>query len=285
LSVLSDIPVVLFAYRRPDILQQVLECFRADNIPLLIAYLDAPRDADAAVEVAAVRDILRSITWCEFVLEESPVNLGLGVSVKRGVTATLQKYSCAIFFEDDLICVPGTYQYLSAALRRYENDPRVMSVTGWTHPRIIPGDVGANPYFDGKGECWAWGTWARAWNGMADPALMIMEECAEAGIDVEKYGTDMPKMAAEAESKNLWAVGWWYHHMRREGLCLRPPWSMIEQICWDENRSTTTTAAMIGWANHKLNICPPIPEVWPEAVEHSQCTALWRRSIDGQDAA
>lgn len=36
---LSNIPVVLFVYCRPDILQQVLECFRADDVPLLYVLL------------------------------------------------------------------------------------------------------------------------------------------------------------------------------------------------------------------------------------------------------
>jgi hypothetical protein len=278
---LSDIPVVLFVYRRPDILRQVLECFRADGVPLLHIFSDGPRSAALAEEVAAVRHLIRSIDWCECVVEESQTNLGLGVSVKRGVSAAIQRYGSAIIFEDDLISVPGTYRYLAAALRRYEDDPRVMSVTAWTHPRIVPNNVGASPYFDGKGECWAWGTWARAWEGMDDPALAIMRECQEMGIDIEQYGTDMPKMAAEAEPRNLWAIGWWYHHLRRQGLCLRPPWSLVDQICWEEERSTTSTPAMLAWANPPLRPCPPIPDMWPEPREHPLCAPLWRQAIDG----
>jgi hypothetical protein len=278
---LYNIPVVLFVYRRPDILQRVLECFRADGVPLLHIFSDGPRDASSAIEVAAVRNLVRSIDWCECVVEERSTNLGLGVSVKQGVRAALQQYGSAIIFEDDLISVPGTYRYLASALHHYENDPRVMSVTAWTHPRIIPDHIGINPYFDGKAECWAWGTWARAWEGMDDPAVAIMQECMEVGLDIEKYGSDLPKMAAAAERKNLWAVGWFYHHMRRKGLCLRPPWSMVDQICWEESRSTTSTPEMMEWANPPLRPCPPIPDTWPEPVEHPLCASLWRQAIDG----
>ncbi len=278
---MSTIPVVLFVYRRPDILQQVLRCLRTDNIPLLYIFSDGSRNTTDTAEVAAVRDLIRSINWCECVVVERSTNLGLGVSVKQGVSTILQQYDSAVIFEDDLVSVPGTYQYLVSALRHYENDPRVMSVTAWTHPRIIPNNVGTHPYFDGKGECWAWGTWARAWEGMDDPAVTIMQECIEIGADLEKYGTDMPKMAAEAERKNLWAIGWFYHHIRRKGLCLRPPWSLVDQICWEESRSTTSTPEMMAWANPPLRTCPPLPGEWPEPFEHPQCAPLWRQAIDG----
>lgn len=276
------VPVALFVYRRPDILKQVLSCLQADSVPLLYIFSDGPRTASIAAEVLAVRHLIHAIDWCECHIVERPTNLGLGVSVKRGVSWVLQRHESVIVFEDDLICVPGTYQYLIAALRQYERDSRIMSVTAWTHPRIIPVGTSTQPYFDGKAECWAWGTWSRAWEGMDDPAMTIMQECIDLGIDPEKYGTDLPKMAAQAERKNLWAVGWFYHHLRRYGLCLRPPWSMVEQICWEADRSTTATPAMIGWANPPLRPCPPLPAEWPEPAEHPLCAPLWRKAIDGE---
>lgn len=278
---MSTIPVVLFVYRRPDILQRVLECFQADQVPMLHIFSDGPGTSAIAEEVEQVRSLIHAIDWCPCVIEESPTNLGLGVSVKRGVTKALRLYGSVIVFEDDLISVPGTYHYLASALQGYADDERVMSVTAWTHPRIIPPDLAAQPYFDGKAECWAWGTWARAWQGMDEPALSIMHDCQHMGIDIEKYGTDMPKMAAEAEMKNLWAIGWWYHHMRHDGLCLRPPWSMVDTICWEEERSTTALPSMMGWANPPLQPSPPIPEIWSEPAEHPLCAPLWRKAIDG----
>ncbi|MBE9082834.1 hypothetical protein IQ278_11990 [Tolypothrix sp. LEGE 11397] len=275
------IPVILFAYRRPDVVSQVLEAFRNDSIPLLIVFCDGAKGDKDASEVEEVRHLIRSIDWCETVVVEKDSNSGLGVSIKSGVSEVLTDYEAAIIFEDDLVCVPGTYSYLCAALNRYKNDPRVMSVTAWTHPAIIPSNVGISPYFDGKAECWAWGTWARAWKGMDRPALDIMNDCCERGIDIEKYGTDMPKMAAEAVPRNLWAIGWWYHHMLYNGLCLRPSSSMVEHICWD-NRSTTSTATMMKWMNPPLQNPPPIPLDWPVPLEHPDCAQLWRVAIDGE---
>ncbi|OLT11160.1 hypothetical protein BJF79_04510 [Actinomadura sp. CNU-125] len=271
------IPVAVFAWRRPDVLARTVEALRHERIPLLVAFSDGPRDAADRAGVRAVREVLRGVDWCPVEIVERDANLGLGRSVRAGVGHVLARHESAIFLEEDIVCRPGTYAYLGAALRHYAADERVVSVTGWTHPMIAPEVSG--PYFDGKGECWAWGTWRRAWAGADRPALDIMRDCAGRGIDVERYGSDMPKMAAEAAPRNLWAVGWWYHHMLTGGLCLRPPRSLCEHEGWDD-LATTAHPTGLRWRNPPLGPCPPVPREWPEPVEHPDCPDLWRAAID-----
>jgi hypothetical protein len=271
---MTGIPVVLFAYARPDHLRRTLACLRENRVPLIYAFSDGPRTPDKAPAVAQVRHILRSIDWCEVILCEREENLGLGRSIRAGVTSVLEKHDAVIVFEDDLICVPGTYDYLCAALRHYRDEPRVMSATGWTHPRVTPPDVGDQPYFDGRAECWVWGTWARAWKGMEEDAQTLMRRCAAAGIDPYRYGADLPEMAKTELSRNIWAVRWLYLHILRGGLCLRPPWSMVEHVGFDH--LATNARYSEGWQNPPLRRCPPLPRRWPEPVEHPQCVQLWQ---------
>jgi len=182
-----------------------------------------------------------------------------------------------IVFEDDLICVPGTYAYLCAAMEHYRDDTRVMSVTGWTHPLVTPKDVTDQPYFDGRAECLVWGTWARAWEGMTDyDALSLMKMCEEKGIDVYRYGADLTYMAKTELKRNIWAVRFLYWHIFNQGLCLRPPWSMVEHIGWDPQGTNAQTAGI--WAASPLKPCPPIPTKWPEPVEHPDCPDLCQKA-------
>ena len=201
--------------------------------------------------------------------------MGLGRSILAGVTEVLADREIAIIFEDDLVCVPGTYDYLSAALQRYRGDPRVMSVTGWTHPRVTPAGIADQPYFDGKAESWVWGTTAEAWRGMREDALLLMHRVAAAGEDISRYGADLPAMAAVEAEKNIWAVRWLYWHILNRGLCLRPPWSMVEHIGFGVG---ATNCAGESWlVNPPLRPCPPIPTRWPEPAEHPECSKLWRQ--------
>jgi hypothetical protein len=272
------IPVILFAYARPDHLNQTLDGLRANQVPLIYAFSDGPKGEQDASKVMGVRKILRSIDWCEVRLTERETNLGLGRSILVGVTEVLRKFDAIIVFEDDLICVPGTYNYLCAALEHYRDDTRVMSVTGWTHPLITPSDVIDQPYFDGRAESLAWGTWGRAWDGMATDAKTLMKKYKAEEIDIYKYGADLPSMARVELRHNIWAVRFLFWHILNRGLCLRPPWSMVEHIGWDFQGTNAKEAGI--WAAAPLRPCPSIPSQWPVPIENVECPGLSRAACE-----
>jgi hypothetical protein len=273
------IPVVLFAYARPDHLRRTLACLRANNIPLLYVFADGPRTPDVAERVNDTRNILRMIDWCEVHYVERAENLGLGKSILTGVTEIFKKHETIIVFEDDLICVPGTYQYLCAALEHYKDDPRVMSVTGFNSPDNTPHNINNQPYFDGRSECWVWGAWSRAWEGMDIPAKTLMTNCKKKGIDVYKYGANLPRMAKVEIEQNIWAVRFLYLHILKGGLCLRPPYSMVEHIGYD---NLATNTKVIVPFTPPLRKCPPIPVNWPESFENSECPIVWQKTNGGK---
>lgn len=269
------IPIVLFAYARPDHLRRTLSCLRDNRVPLIYAFSDGPRTPDKAGMVEQVRAILRGVDWCNLVLCEREENWGLGRSILAGVTKVLAEHESCLVFEDDLICVPGTYKYLCAALRNYRDKSQVMSVTGWNHSLVTPTHVGDQPYFDGRAECWVWGTWARAWAGMNDQtAKEMMLRAEKRGIGRNTYGSDLPLMAETELSRNIWAVKLLYHHIVQGGLCLRPPWSLVEHIGFDVLATNAVNSDK--WTNPPLQPCPPIPTDWPPPVEHPECADLWR---------
>jgi len=270
----SPIPVVLFAYSRPDHLRRGLACLRENNVPLIYAFADGPKTPDVAERVKAVRDILHAIDWCEIHLVERPVNLGLDKSVLIGVSEVFQKHDAIIVFEDDLVCVPGTYEYMCAALEYYKDNPRVMSITGWTLPGVTPSNVTDQPYFDGRSESWTWGTWSRAWKGMDQETTSLVKRCRRQGIDIYKYGADLPVMAKKKIKH--WDIRWNYLHLLYGGLCLRPPYSMVNHVGFD-TLGTNVTQPNSELYMDVLQPCPIIPEEWPEAIENPECSELWRK--------
>jgi len=270
------IPVVLFTYKRRDVLERTLAGLRENHVPLIIVYSDANKNERDRQGVASVRDLLSEINWCEIERHDRTENWGLGRNILAGVSEALERFESVLVWEDDLACVPGTYDYLCSALRAYRNEPQVMSVTGWTNRHLIPEAVKDLPYFDGRAECWVWGTWRRAWQGMmAETALEKMQRLVETGEDPARYGGDLPFMAKHEQASNIWAVRWLYHHMLHGGLCVRPPWSMVEHIGFGAG---ATNAVGKNWlANGVLSPCPPIPRQWPTPEENPQCARRHRK--------
>lgn len=274
------IPVVLFAYARPHHLQKTLGSLRDNGVPLLYVFSDGPKTEEVRPHVEAVREIVRQIDWCEVVLCEREGNLGLGNSILAGVTEVFSQHESLLVYEDDLICVPGTYAYLVEALNHYRDDKKVMSVTGWTHPLITPSDVLDQPYFDGRAECLVWGTWRDRWQGMAQSAESLVQQCLAKKIDIYHYGADLPEMAKIEKVRNIWAVRFLYWHILNQKLCLRPPWSMVEHIGFDES---ATNAKDASWLKaDPLKPAPPVPASWPVAQENPECAPLHRKVMGGQ---
>jgi hypothetical protein len=271
------IPVSLFAYARPEHLQRTLASLRENHVPLIYAFVDGPKNSQIEPLVHEVRNTLRQVDWCDIRLVERECNLGLGASILAGVRETLEKHEEVIVFEDDLICVPGTYEYLCAALEAYRNESRVMSVTGWTHPLSTPSGITDQPYFDGRAECWVWGTWRRAWQGMEEGALSLLQKCEEQGIDIYRYGADLVEMAKKEQAMNIWAVRFSYLHILKGGLCLRPPFSLVQHIGYDPQSVHLKNAAANKWHVELPSACSLIPSQWPPAIEDPACSSLWQR--------
>ncbi len=111
---------------------------------------------------------------------------------------------------------------------------------------------------------------------MQEDAMTLMKRCESKGIDIYQYGADLPEMAKVELKINIWAVRFCYWHILNRGLCLRPPWSMVEHIGFDAQGTNAKNAGP--WANPPLKPCPPIPTRWPEPVEYSECASLWQQA-------
>ena len=272
----AHIPVVLFVYKRTDTLRVTLESLRKNKVRLLIVYSDAAKIEDDRLAVDEVRKMVAQIDWCETELHFAESNKGLGRSIREGLDDVFSRFEAAVVCEDDLEFVEGTLDYLTHALTHYADDCKVMSVTGYTNANITPGDVGVNPYFDGRFECWLWGTWRRVWKEMKSrTALEMMNMVKERGEDPYAWGGDLPYMAKTELRSNIWAVRMCYLHILNHGLCLRPPWSMVNHIGWGDG---STNCCAKNWEyNGALKVAPPIPEVWPDPVINLQCSRLNRK--------
>ena len=270
------IPVVLFVYKRTGTLRVTLESLRKNKPALLIVYSDAAKSSDDEQAVANVRRMVSEIDWCAKELYFSSANKGLGKSIKEGLAEVFSRFEAAIVCEDDLEFVEGTLEYMSCALRHYANDEKVMSVTGYTNRCITPDDVTDQPYFDGRFECWLWGTWRRVWDGMSkQTALEMMSKLEEQGKDPYFWGGDLPYMAKTEIRSNIWAVRMCYLHILNNGLCMRPPWSMVNHIGWGDG---STNACQMNWEyNGELRSAPLLPKAWPDPILNLQCATLHRK--------
>lgn len=271
----GTVPVALFAFRRADLLARTLAALRTNGVTLIHAFSDGARNEADDAGVAEVRRVLHAVDWAEVHLVQRPENVGLYASVVGGISQVLSTHDRVVVCEEDIEFAPGAYAYMCAALERYADEPRVMCICGWTHPRMTPPDAQTAPHFTGRFAEWGWATWRRAWTGFAASGRTdLRDRCIARGIDLGKYGWDIADWFTPGTDRDSWDYNFNLHMLLHDGLALLPPRAMTLHTGYDARSSHPQDRS--AW-NDRAESPPPPGEVrWPEVRENPASAELWR---------
>jgi hypothetical protein len=124
------IPCAVFAFNRPEMLCQVSDALRLQNIDALIIYVDGPRNEDDLTKVEQCRVIAKDIDWIKPELHIHEQNHGLP-GIADNIDDVFARFPMAIFVEDDCLPMPGFYDFMRRSLEHYEDTKRVFSIGGY----------------------------------------------------------------------------------------------------------------------------------------------------------
>lgn len=249
---MSYAPIALFVYNRPVHTRQTVEALLANAEAAqsaLYVFSDGPRNAAASQAVTEVRTYVRSIADFKSVtIIERETNFGLARSIIDGVTRLCGEYGRVIVMEDDLVTSPFFLSYMNDALTHYENEDRVMQVSG---------HIFQVPEFTQREEAlflpfvasWGWGTWERAWKHF-DPATQGWEKINNISELRNRFNLDgnfdystllEQQMSGKVDS---WAIRWYVSVFLRNGVALYPPQTLVKNIGLD---SGTHGSRILRW--------------------------------------
>jgi hypothetical protein len=279
-------PIALFAFRRPwSTLQSLFalsRCPESGDSELTI-YCDAPRSSKDQENVALVREIAHSRTWCgrTRVIERS-ANLGLARSIISGVGELCESHGRVIVLEDDLLVAKGFLAYMNAALERYADEPRVAQISGHQFPIGFPPGTSA---FLPVTTSWGWGTWQRAWASFEEHPDISPLRSASVRWAFDQQGTYpysgmlLDQMAGRGDS---WAIRWNWSVFRSQKLILHPSCTLVRNIGFGgeatHTRRRTSTLMVDGW--HPDAPPPALPASESVCIDEPWLDA-WRTAVAG----
>jgi 2-polyprenyl-3-methyl-5-hydroxy-6-metoxy-1,4-benzoquinol methylase len=253
-------PIILLVYNRPWHTLQTLEALSKNTLAdqsILYIFADGAKanavDEDVKM-IAETRTIIRSRKWCSEVnIIERDHNLGLADSIVSGVTEIVNRYGKIIVLEDDIVTSKGFLQYMNEALQIYEKENKVMHIAGYV-PIAFEGLP--STFFYNQASCWGWATWSRAWKSYSPDAGSILDQIkrsfrySEFDLDGSYPFTRDLDYNVSGKMKT-WAVKWHGSVFLKDGLCLHPNLSLVQNIgtdgsgthCDESNAYTVKTLA------------------------------------------
>jgi hypothetical protein len=130
------LPVVVFAFNRPQKLRRIFDALRQQNIDRLVVFIDGPRSLNDQTAVKACQQIANAVDWVEKELHFSEVNFG-SRNLHLHIGKVFEHYPAAVFVEDDCLPMSDFYTFMRRALERYHSETRVFSIGGYQP--IAPG--------------------------------------------------------------------------------------------------------------------------------------------------
>jgi hypothetical protein len=246
--------VLLVIFARPDTLRPVFERIRAARPRTLLVASDAPRpdrpgEADAC---RAARDVIQ-VDWpCEVLRHDAEENLGCDARLNTALDWTFTQVDRAIVLEDDVVPEPDFFGFAARMLKRYENDPTIMQVTGRNELGRWRGAApdGAKSTPDHltmvRGSVWGWATWARAWQRRTTALQGIGVPGSESmlaqlsGDPIVAEHLSLQLSAARDGTLSAWDVTWDLSRALSGGLCVGPPVNLIRNVGFGPTATRTT---------------------------------------------
>ena len=232
-------PIALFVYNRPEHTRRTIKFLKQNLLAeqsRLFIFSDAAKNQSSQTLVEQVREIIKSVDgFLEVQIIERKSNMGLADSIIDGVSRLVKEYGKVIVFEDDLISSSYTLQYFNDALKRYQNEEKVMHIGAYMY--ALNDESLPETFFYRAATSWGWATWDRAWiNFEPDIDQLISQFNTEKKHQFSIEGAmNFWKQIQEFKSgkNNSWAIRWYASIFLKGGLTLNPSQSLINNIGHD----------------------------------------------------
>lgn len=238
------IPVIIFTYNRLEHTKMTLEALEKNkgiqNFILFI-FSDGGKTEEDCNKVDNVRGYLHKYRnrskFSSVYIYEADRNRGLADSIIFGVSKIFQEFEAVIVLEDDLIVSEDFLEYMSNALKFYENDMKIWSISGYSFTMKSLRGYANDIFFSYRASSWGWATWRNRWN-LVD--WKVSDYCNfkynyRMRKNFKRGGNDLSQcldlqMAGWIDS---WAIRWVYFQFKNEMLTVYPTISKVKNIGLD----------------------------------------------------
>lgn len=259
-------PLVLVAFTRPELLQQVLQAIRQQSLlpQQIIAFVDGARKPADQLLIDQCIALLHEFSQTIPVkVIARPENLGCDRNVISALTEVLSSEDWLIYLEDDTVPNPHCYDRLCRLLVAYRDFPEIFSVSAYANLPEECEDL-ANQDFIVSNRVFALGLglWADRWQalGLADrpPRFNPFGRFYQIPATVQTKLTLVNQFWLENNRKTDWVITMTLGALHRGMRHVIPTVSLVHNIGFDHPEAHTYRGKEPAWINarYEANACP-----------------------------
>jgi GT2 family glycosyltransferase len=231
---MSYAPIVIFAYNRPDHLNNLLNSLAKNyesSLSDLYIFCDGPKDSTYNTNILKVRNIARSAEGFKTTeIIERKENFGLAKNITSGINLIMKHKDSAIILEDDIVVSKYFLRYMNEALNIYQHDTQVISITGWLFPHMASSVP--DTFFLRNVSSWSWATWKRAWKLYDYSAEKLYKELIKQHkikmLNCTQITDFSDMLLSQADGKiDSWAIQWYAIAILNNMYTLYPGRSLV----------------------------------------------------------
>jgi hypothetical protein len=164
---LSDTPMLIIAFNRPDLLRDLLQNLKRNNVNNLYIHLDGPRrnsKTDYELVEACYYEILTG-DWGDSVkILRQESNLGCKLSVIAAINWAFQFEKELIILEDDIQVSSEFIDFCKYNLEKFENNDSIMAICGYNFLINEETKEKYSSTLSSYPALWGWAIWKEKWN-------------------------------------------------------------------------------------------------------------------------
>jgi hypothetical protein len=254
---MTDTPVLLIVFNRPDKVEQMVAALREIKPSTLYIAADGPRDnrPTDSERCTATRAVIETIDWpCTVHKRYQDKNLGCKIGVSSAITWFFENVEAGIILEDDCIPTLDFFLYATDMLTRYQ-DSTVMHINGTTFTQATDS---LSYHFSHIPLVWGWATWRRAWQHY-DVAMTTLPQTVQAMRGRNMFNSSAFRafwtrlfMHIITAQVDTWDAQWVHTVFAHNGICITPRSNLIHNIGFDTDATHTTESVAFARPHERL---------------------------------
>lgn len=200
-------PVLLFAYRKSQFLEEIFQAIKHYSPPRLYVASNLYACEEERDVIESIRSTIRK--WelpGEIVLLFQDNHLLINDSIHRSIDHVFSIEEAAIILEDDTVPSASFFLFCNSMLQRYRNTPDIGSIVGCNLGAIDDSQAAYRVPF--AFFYWGWATWAKTWKALRNTPLPFKQRNNGVANKLQDPNSMLIPFLQRLDNRCTWDVRW-----------------------------------------------------------------------------